>query len=149
MNIERTNLPSLVVNRLPDGSRIIVDSSNGTVYALNSSAGAAWDACGSPTSLCNVAEKMRASFDPQITEELARQAILELEAKNLVEISGSAPPLTRRHLLGSLSAAVTLPLVVSLTMADQRAFAQNSGSQFNLPQRNHKPHRPLDRPSWW
>ncbi|MGB6690285.1 MAG: PqqD family protein [Terracidiphilus sp.] len=149
MNIERTNLRSLVVNQLPDGSKIIVDSDNGTVFALNAMAGAAWDACDHPTDLLRVTEQLRVSLNPQTTEEFARRAILELEEKNLVRTWGSSPHLTRRHVLGSLSAAVALPLVVSLSMSDQRAFAQNSGSRFERPHANPAPARPPLRIRWW
>ena len=95
------------------------------------------------------AEEMQRSFHPQTTKELAKLAILELEEKNLVRATESSTRLTRRRVLGSLSAAMALPLVVSLTMADQRAFAQSSGSRFERPRPNPKPHRPPRRTWWW
>jgi hypothetical protein len=148
MNIERTNLRWLVVNRLPDGSKVIVDSVNSTVFALNPMAGAAWDACSRPTNLLSVTAEMRRSFHPETTEELARQAVFELAGESLVRASGASAQVTRRRMLGSLGAALALPLVVSLTMADQRAFAQNSGSLFNRPRANPLPPR-LPRHNWW
>jgi hypothetical protein len=59
MQVERTNPAILVENKLPDGSRVIVDSANETVFALNATSGAAWDACSMPTTLSRVAEDMR------------------------------------------------------------------------------------------
>jgi hypothetical protein len=43
MQVERTQSDALVENRLPDGSRVIVDSSSDTVFALNVTSGAAWE----------------------------------------------------------------------------------------------------------
>src|SRR5271170_3487647 len=89
MQVERTNSDALVVNKLPDGSTVIVDAKNETVFALNATAGAAWDACDSSTTLAGVTESMQRSFDPEISEELAEEAILQLHGKNLVKTSGT------------------------------------------------------------
>ena len=88
MQVERVNSNDLVVNGLPDGSRVIVNSNNETVFAMNATAGAAWDACSEPTTLSKMTEDMRRSFDPHVTEEIAEQAILRLQEKNLVKMSG-------------------------------------------------------------
>jgi hypothetical protein len=143
MQIERTNLRSFVVNRLPDGSRIIVDSASGMVFALDATAGAAWDACASPTTLAAITERMQRSFDPATTTEAVEQAILQLEEKKLVKTTQT----TRRQLLGGLSAAIALPLVVSLTLADQRSYANSSGSCKQTPP--YKPPPPPPPPWWW
>jgi hypothetical protein len=133
MQIQRANSNDLVVNGLPDGSRVIVDSKSEKVFALNATAGAAWDACGSPTTLSEVADDMRRSLAPEITDELAEEAILQLEEQNLVSTSGSHPKTSRREVLATLS-AIALPLVVSMTMAEQRAYAlsASSGTQDNV-----------------
>jgi Coenzyme PQQ synthesis protein D (PqqD) len=131
MEIERANSSDLVVNGLPDGSKVIVDSKSEQVYALNATAGAAWDACGDPTTVSRVAEQMGRSLSSTVSDEVAEQAILQLEEKNLVTVSGSAK-LTRRQTLATLG-AVALPLVVSMTMADQKAFAQQARSIGNDP----------------
>lgn len=122
MQVERTNPAILVENKLPDGSRVIVDSANETVFALNATSGAAWDACSMPTTLSRVAEDMRCSLDPAITEEFAEEAILQLQDKKLVNTSGPSSLASRRQFLASLS-AVAVPLVVALTITDQRAHA--------------------------
>jgi hypothetical protein len=149
MDIQRTNLCSLVVNQLPDGSKIIVDPVNSTVFALNPMAAAAWDACSNPTNLTSVTAEMRASLHPEIAEEQAGQAVFELAEKNLVRVSDSPPQTSRRRVLGSLGAAVFLPLVVSLTMAEQQAFAQNAGSRFERPRPCPAPPRPPSRIWRW
>ena len=127
MHVERVNIKDFVVKSMPDGSRIIRDSNNQNVLALNATAGAAWDACSSSTTVAGVAEEMRRSFDPSVTDELAEASILELQAKNLVTISGIEPRATRRQVLAGLG-AVALPLVVSLTLGEQKAHAQQASS---------------------
>lgn len=127
MQIKRAGSDDLKVNQLPDGSKVIVDSRNDKVFALNATASAAWDACGNPTTLAKVAEDMQHSFNPGVTEEIAESVLLKLAEQNLVTVSGSASTTTRREVLATLS-AVALPLVVSLTMGEQRAHAQSTGS---------------------
>jgi hypothetical protein len=125
MKVECRNLDALTVNRLPDGSTVILDSANETTFALNATAAAAWYACASPTTLSGVTEYMRQEFNPATTEELAEGAIFRLEEKKLVSTS---QPLTRRRMLGSLSVAIALPFVASLTLSEQRAHAQAASS---------------------
>ena len=125
MRIECTNSNALVVSKLPDGSRVIVDPATETVYALNATAGAALDACSEPTTLSALTRHMQLAHDPNTSEETAEQAILELEEKKLVRISQAT---SRRQVLGRLGAAAALPLVVSMTLADQRAYAFKAGS---------------------
>ena len=134
MQIERTDSNNLVVNRLPDGSKVIVDSRNEKVFALNPTAGAAWDACGSQTTLSAVADDMRRTCNSAITDEVAEQAIAELQDNELVKTTGLLRNANRRKVLAGLG-AVALPLVVSMTLAQQRAYASvaNSGQQPGLP----------------
>jgi Coenzyme PQQ synthesis protein D (PqqD) len=127
MQIERVNLSDLVVKGLPDGSRVIVNSNNETVFALNATAGAAWDACIGSTTLAEVTQTMRRTFDPNVTEQLAEAAIQQLQEKKLVTVAGSQPKATRREVLAGLS-AVALPLVVSLTVGEQQAHAKDARS---------------------
>jgi hypothetical protein len=127
MQIERTQQDTLVENLLPDGSRMILDSDRETVFALNATAGAAWDACCGPTTLSAVTEQMRRSLNPAVTEEFAEEAILELANRNLVATSGPGSPSTRREVLATLG-ALAVPLVVSLTLGEQRAYAKVSVS---------------------
>jgi Coenzyme PQQ synthesis protein D (PqqD) len=127
MQIERTNSDALVVNKMPDGSTVIVDAENEAVFALNSTAGAAWDACSGPTTLAGVTESMQRSFDPQISEELAEEAILQLHDKKLVKTSGTPSQPSRRQFITKMS-SIALPLVVSLSIAEQRAYAKKASS---------------------
>jgi hypothetical protein len=140
MQVERNNFDALVENHLPDGSRMIVDSENEKVYALNATAGAAWDACSGPTTLSGVTESMKHTFGPEMTEDVAEQAILQLQEQNLVATSGGAKGPSRRQLLMAMG-AVALPVVVSLTMADQRAYADQARSTVCAPPQTPPPGR--------
>jgi hypothetical protein len=124
MDIERNAASSFVENSLPDGSRVIVDSQNEKVYALNATAGAAWDACSNSTSLSSVTESMRRAMGADVTEEMAESAILQLQEQNLVATSqpSKRPGPSRRQLIMGIG-AVAVPLVVSLTLGEQRAHA--------------------------
>lgn len=136
MQIERGPLGALAENHLPDGSRILVDHRNETVFALNATAGAAWDACSAPTTLCDVTKEMQRSFGPEVTEELAEGAILELRKRNLVTASVSTRQTTRRAMLTTLG-RVALPLVVAMTLSEQRAHAvvaRSGGTQTPQPE---------------
>jgi hypothetical protein len=128
MQIERTNSDALVINKLPDGSTVIVDPKNDAVFALNATAGAAWDACSAPTTLAGVTESMQQSFDPGISEELAEDAILQLHDKRLVQATGVSSQASRRQFITTMG-SIALPLVVSLSVAEQRAYAKTASSK--------------------
>jgi hypothetical protein len=130
MHIERTD-KNLVVNGLPDGSKVIVDSESEKVFALNTTAGAAWDACAGQTTLSGVAEEMRRT-NPAVNDEIAEQAVLQLQEKELVKTSGFLHNASRRQVLAGLT-AVALPLVVSMTMTEQKAFADRANSRQDPP----------------
>jgi Coenzyme PQQ synthesis protein D (PqqD) len=147
MQIERLQSDALVENRLPDGSRVILDPTNEAVFALNATAGAAWDACSTPTTLSSVADDMRRSLDPAITDEIAEEALLQLQDKNLVNTSGSSSSATRRQFLASLS-AVALPLVVALTISDQKAHAMVARSAPPKPKPTPAPPKPKPLFPW-
>ena len=127
MKVERVNCSELSVSQMPDGSRIVRNTEDATVLALNATAAAAWDACSSASTVAEVAEEMRRSFNPNVTEELAEASLLELQNKKLVSITGSGFKATRREVLAGLG-AVALPLVVSLTIGEQKAHAENANS---------------------
>ena len=127
MHVERVNSSAFVVNQLPDGSRVIRDTSTDKLYALDPATGAAWDACGEPTTLENVTQNMQRLCDPTTTEEIAKEAILQLNDHNLVNISESPSLGSRRRFLAALGAAA-VPLVVSLTLGEQRAYAEKANS---------------------
>jgi len=128
VQIERGPLNALAENQLPDGSRILVDNSSETVFALNATAGAAWAACSAPTNLSDLTKEMQRSFGPDVTEDLAAQAILELQKRNLVTASLIAPKTTTRRTFVATMGKVALPLVVAMTLTEQRAHAKTAQS---------------------
>ena len=127
MNIERKDPESLEIKELPDGSKIIVNSSNETVLALNKTAAAAWEACEGATSLTEVTERMQRSLGSELTEDVAEQSILKLQEQNLVTTTGAYNQTSRRAVLATLG-TIALPLVVSMTMAQQKAYADTARS---------------------
>jgi|GEM_PF-3459059 len=142
MQVQRNNSDALVVNKLPDGSAVITNNENETVFALNATAGAAWDACSNPTTLAGITESMQRSLNPEVDEALAEEAIRQLQDKNLVTTSSAFSP-TRRQFFATLS-AVALPLVVALSIPDQKAYATVATSR--PPTRGHGPLPPQPLP---
>ena len=133
MNIERISSSSLIENSMPDGSKVIIDQAGEKVYALNPTAGAAWDACSKSTTLSGITESMKSTIGSGVTEELAERAVLELEQQNLVSGSQLLRQHGRRQFLMGLG-VVALPVVVSLTMGAQRAHAAAANSTTPPPQ---------------
>jgi hypothetical protein len=128
MQVERVNSESMTDNRLPDGSRILVDAGSEKVFALNATAGAAWDACSAPATLAEMTAEMQRTVNPSVSEELAAEAIRQLEEQKLVRTSGAPALPSRRAFMGTMTAVATLPVVAALTMTEQRAYARNSAS---------------------
>jgi hypothetical protein len=127
MEIQRGHFDSLGENHLPDGSRFLIDHQNETVYALNPTAGAAWDACKTPTSLHDVTIEMQRSVGPDVTEEVAEQAIIQLQKQNLVTAPVVAKQPSRREVLTKLG-KVALPIVVAMTLTEQTEHAAYASS---------------------
>lgn len=127
MQAKRIHSADLAVEKLPDGSTAIFNAANKTVYSLNASAAAAWDACGDTTSLAHIVETMQRSFNPGVTEEVALEALRQLEEKGLVETLAPPPPGPTRRSMVATAGAIA-PLVLALTFAEQRAFALGAGS---------------------
>jgi hypothetical protein len=126
MQAKRIHSADLSIEKLPDGSTAIYNAANKTVYSLNAPAAAAWEACGDTTSLAQIVGKMQRSFNPAVTEEVALEALRQLEEKGLVETMAPPPGPTRRSMVATAGAIA--PLVLALTFAEQRAFALGVGS---------------------
>jgi hypothetical protein len=129
MQVERVNKELMTENRLPDGSRILVDAGNEKIVALNAIAGAAWEACSAPTTLAQMTAEMQRTVNPGVSEDLTADAIRQLEAQNLVRTSGAS---SRRAFMGKMGAVAALPVVAALTMSEQRAYAKNAASAIEL-----------------
>jgi hypothetical protein len=117
---------SRLVEKMPDGSTAVFDTLTKTVHSINTTAAAAFEACREKRTLPQVATAMREVLDCPVTEDMALAAISELERAGLVACSGS----TRRSILKAVgtAAAAATPVVLSLSSAEQSAYAQGAGS---------------------
>lgn len=122
MHVERADLASLVETKLPDGSRVVIDTRNDAVIAMNASAGLAWEACSQPTTLSAIAADMEKAG---MSAEAAEDAVFQLRDKKLVTTSEPPKPSRRRFLAGM---AVTVPVVAAMSLAEQKVFAERCGS---------------------
>jgi hypothetical protein len=127
MQAKRIYSADLSIEKLPDGSTAIFNAANKTVYSLNAPAAAAWEACGGTTSLAQIVETMQRSFNPGVTEDVALEALRQLEEKGLIETLAPPPPGPTRRSMVATAGAIA-PLVLALTFAEQRAFAGFVGS---------------------
>lgn len=129
MVVQQTPAKGYVPEKLPDGSSAIFDRAANAVYALNDTAAAAFESCQKPVTLAVLSDMMRLRLGQPVTVETALEAVAELERAGLVTSSGATQELrnaSRRRLLRA--AGVALPVVLSLTAAEQRVFAQGAGS---------------------
>lgn len=138
MQVTRANTREFNVNALPDGSKVILDSNNDKVIALNATAGAAWDACEGTTTLTEVTARMRQTLGSAVSEAMAEEAVLRLQAQDLVVTSDGPVGASRRQVLATLG-AIAVPLVVSMTLSEQKAYAERAGSG-EVDERHHHQH---------
>jgi len=122
MKVQRIGSADIVVEKLPDGSTAIFDAATKTVYSLNTTAAAVWEACGDSATLAEIVASMQRSFNPAVTEDIALEAVSQLQDKGLVSIATPLSGSTRRSALAS-AGAVLAPLVLALTFAEQKAYA--------------------------
>lgn len=128
---ESIKVAGLVTEKLPDGSTAVFNPDSKTVYSLNASAAAAWEACQPKATLSQVAGEMQRVLNAPVSQEIAMEAISQLLEKGLVTTSApqafQLPVASRRSMLSAI-AGVAVPVVLALTVAEQRAFALIAGS---------------------
>jgi len=131
----QTDISHLIVEKLSDGTTAILDKNSKSVYSLNASAAAAFEACGNKMSAAHIAEAMQAILGTPVTEEIALAAIAQLEEHGLVSSTvpeDVAAVASRRSLLKKIGAVggAAVPVVLAMTAAEQRAsaFQQTSGT---------------------
>jgi hypothetical protein len=128
-SIFQTDSKHRIVEKLPDGSTAVFDAVSETLHSLNPPAAAAFDACKERTTLPQLVRAMGDVLPAPVTEELALVAIAELQQAGLVTAEDASQYdrlATRRGLLKA--AGFVLPAVLSLTAAEQRAYAISAGS---------------------
>ncbi len=125
---QRTDSTSLIVEKLSDGTTAILDKDTKSVYSLNASAAAAFEACSNRASVAQVAEAMQRILGTPVTQEIALAAIAQLEEHRLVTSTvpeDVAAIASRRSLLKKIGAVggAAVPVVLAMTAAEQRASA--------------------------
>jgi hypothetical protein len=124
-----------VVEHLSDGSAAVFDRSGDAVHSLNPTAAAVWACCAEPSSVHEIraalAEGLAQPLDAGTIEDALRQLVkagLIQQATHSVEPADGP---SRREALKRLawgSAAVAVPVVLTLAGSEQRVLAQCAGS---------------------
>lgn len=112
MNIQLNDNGPTTVTGLPDGSKIITQKDR--VIALNTVAGQIWDIIQTPTTFDQLVGKI------QEKPEVIESALVQLSDEGLASVSTG---ITRRSMV-----AMTIPFVVSMTLAQQKVYARSAQS---------------------
>ena len=135
----QAGVESLTVERLSDGSTAIVDNRVKSVHSLNPSATLVWDACGQGATIEQIRQAIEAKSGSPVDAEVIHQALAQLQRANLIEsespISAETIDLGRRSMLKRAGAAgaFAIPVVLTLTAAEQRAYAFQAISGTTTP----------------
>jgi hypothetical protein len=124
-----------LAERLPDGSIAIFDSRTEAVHSLNPAAAAVLETCEEPAAVAHVAAVLEECTGGGAPAETALEVLGRLEAAELIVRAPAAPALVlpnRRELLkrAGTAVALALPVILTLTGAEQRLYAQAAGSGF-------------------
>jgi hypothetical protein len=110
------------------------DLTSKRVHSLNRMGAAVWDACADPASQPVILAAVQAKLGPSISEEAVWTTLESLQQANLVRLQEaetvSAPVIgqSRRSLVASLG-SLAIPAVVTLTLAEQKAYAWKTKSK--------------------
>ena len=127
----QTEAESLHIEKLPDGSMAIYDLRSNSVHSLNRSAAVLWEACADGATMCQLTAALDNRLGIRAPEEEVLSGIDQMRRLNLIVSEAAVPvaaaePDRRSMLAAALGAA--LPVVLTLTAADQRAYSQTAGS---------------------
>jgi hypothetical protein len=134
LEVWQTAAENHIIEKLPDGSTAVFDALTRTVHSINKTATAAFDACRDKRNVSELVTAMRETLESPVTEEMALAAVFELERVGLVACSASTHEerlqASRRSVLRAVgtAAATVAPLVLSLSSAEQSAYAAAAGS---------------------
>jgi len=127
-----------VIEQLADGSIAVLDKQSKSVFFLNATAAAAWEACRDQADAASVARNMQAALKTTVSVDTARAALAELEEKHLVEScdlasSDVAALASRRTIVKTMgaTAAALVPVVLAMTAGEQKAYAFQARSGGN------------------
>ena len=130
----RSEMSSLTVEKLPDGSTAIVDNRSKSVHSLNPSATLVWEACAEEATFATIHAAVESHSRAAVDADAIRQALAQLQRVNLIEgpalLPADSVDLGRRSLLKRAGAvgAFAIPVVLTLTAAEQKAYAFQSQS---------------------
>ena len=130
---------SLTVEKLSDGSTAIVNNRSKSVHSLNPSATLVWEACATETTFSEIHTTVKRQTGTPVDADAIRQALAQLQRVKLIDGPPSLPAdnvdLARRSLLKRASAAgaIAIPVVLTLTAAEQKAYAFQSRSGNTQP----------------
>lgn len=129
----------LDIETLADGSTAIFDQRSKSVHSLNASATAVWEACAKGATMPQLLAALTARYGSPVGPETVVHALAQLEAADLIEsdarVAAPVSGIDRRSMLKSIgtAGAVAIPVVLTLTGAEQRAYAQAAGSVVTTP----------------
>jgi hypothetical protein len=120
----------LDVEELPDGSVAIYDRRSRSVHSLNASAAVIWHACSGGATLRRLSAALESHLGRETpAEEIVETVALMQELGLIVSdsvLTAAVPDASRRAMLATLGTAV--PVVLTLTAAEQKGYAQSAGS---------------------
>jgi hypothetical protein len=135
----QSGIESLSVEKLQDGSTAIVDNRSKNVHSLNPSATLVWEACAEAATFAQIQAAVEARTGVPVDAEMIRQALAQLQRVNLIEgestIQLDNVDFGRRSMLKRAGAvgAIAIPVVLTLTAAEQKAYAFQSQSGTTAP----------------
>jgi hypothetical protein len=127
----QTGVESLDIDWLPDGSVAIFDRRSKSVHSLNRSATILWEACASGATMHQLTEALDGRLgvvgvENEIADWIDQMRQLDLIVSQAsVPVAGAEP--RRRSLLAAIGGV--LPVVLTLTAAEQRAYSKHAGSE--------------------
>jgi hypothetical protein len=121
----------LTIEKLPDGSTAILDQRTKNVHSLNVSATVAWEACKGGATLAEVRRALELRAGAPVNDAIAEGALAQLHHVNLIESDAPVAELRNAARRTALlrAAAVAVPVVLTLGLAEQREFALYAASR--------------------
>jgi len=135
----QSGLESLCVEKLADGSTAIVDSRSKSVHSLNTSATLVWEACAKGATFAQIQAFVETRIGTLVEADVIRQALAQLQQANLIESESphglESIDLGRRSMLkrAGVAGALAVPVVLTLTAAEQKAYAVGALSGTTTP----------------
>ena len=93
---------------------VVYDPTRRTMHSLNSTAAAVWRNCDGALSVPEVAERVSGELGASADDSVVEYALDRLAGAHLLENASVARGVTRRAMLKRMTAAVAVPVVLSL-----------------------------------